>query len=362
MLEVRPLRSARELRAFLGFPWEVYRGDPFWVPPIYSERRQALDPRRGAFFQRGGQAQCFAAWRDGRLIGTLCAAEDGDTNQRRGLRDCVIGFFECLPDPEAARALFGAAADWARLRGLETLYGPFNLDYEDGYGVLIEGRDRPPALLCGHSPIYYQHLFETNGFLPARGDNLAFELDLNPSPALERLARAAEIARKQGKVRVRNADFKRWEVEAEIVQRLINAALRHLPDYLPWTLEMVKELLSPFRQVADPELVLFAEVNGEAVGFLPGIPDLNEVIGYANGLRWPWDYLSLLYHLRQPRRRLTVKSVLVLPEHWGSAVSILLIWTPCCSAPARRATLAWTSRSPRTTTPTRLSWPRSWAR
>ena len=107
-------------------------------------------------------------------MGTIASAEDRAVNELRGLKDCVIGFFECVDDYAVAEALFDMRRGWAIAHGLGTLYGPFNLDYEDGYGVLIEGRDRPPALLCGHTPPYYQGFFERYGFQPARGDNIAF--------------------------------------------------------------------------------------------------------------------------------------------------------------------------------------------
>ncbi|NTU75726.1 MAG: hypothetical protein HGA86_06365, partial [Anaerolineaceae bacterium] len=166
-IRVKPVRGWRERRIFLGFPWKIYAQDPLWVPPIYAERARISDPVKSPFIQRGGKVEFFIAWRDGKPAGTICAAEDVETNTRRGTRDCMIGFFECIEDGSVARALFTAAEDWARPRGLETLYGPFNLDYEEAYGVLVEGRNHPPALLCGHTPAYYEQFFVENGFVPA---------------------------------------------------------------------------------------------------------------------------------------------------------------------------------------------------
>jgi GNAT superfamily N-acetyltransferase len=80
----------------------------------------------------------------------------------------------------------------------------------------------------------------------------------------------------------------------------------------------------PFRDVVDPELVLFAEVDGETVGWLPGIPNLNEAFIHANGLRYPWDYARLWWHVRRQPECLAVKSVLVLPEYWCTGVTVLL--------------------------------------
>ena len=159
-IEVRPVRSAADRRTFLYYPWRIYRGDPLWVPPLLPERRARIDPRKGVFFKRG-IADFFIAWRGGEPVGTICAAEDRAVNDQRGLCDCIFGFFDCIDDYAVAQALFDAAATWAREHNLGTLYGPFNLDYEDSYGILIEGRERPPALLptSGRADIQIPRLF-----------------------------------------------------------------------------------------------------------------------------------------------------------------------------------------------------------
>jgi len=324
-IEIRPVRTARERRAFLTFPWRVYKGDLLWVPPLLSERAKTIDPARGPFFKRGGEAEFFVAWQDGEPVGAICAAEDGPTNERRGTQECVFGFFEYVEDYAVFEALVNRAVEWAKPRGLDALFGPFNLDYEDGYGVLIEGRDRPPALLCGHTPPYYPGFMERFGFQPARGDNIAMYIDIDEdTPALRRLSRLADQVRRRGKFVIRQPDLAHWDDEIDRIHRLLNAALAHLPDSIGWHREAVEALVTPFRDTADMELILFAEADGETVGWLPGIANLNEVLIHVNGLRYPWNYLQLLYHMRRQPESLTVKSVLVLPEYWQTGVAALL--------------------------------------
>jgi GNAT superfamily N-acetyltransferase len=322
-IAVRPVRSARERRLFLTFPWEVYRDDPLWVPPLLPQRAATIDPQRGAFFQRG-EADFFVAWRDGRPVGTVCAAEDKPTNASRGVKECLFGFFEYVEDFEVAAALMETVTEWAQSRGLEALFGPFNLDYEDSYGVLLEGRDRPPALMCGHSPPYYADFMERLGFQPARGDNLAFEIDCRETAALARLGRLADRVRRRGGITVRGADLSQWDAELDRVHHLLGVALAHLPDHIGWQRESLEALLAPFRELADPELILFAEIDGRAVGWLPAIPNMNEWFIHVNGLRRPWDYAKLWWWMRRRTESLTVKSVLVAPEHWGTGVPVLL--------------------------------------
>jgi len=323
-IEIRPISTTRERRTFLTFPWRIYHGDPLWVPPLLPERAETIDPQKGAFFKRGGEAEFFVAWREGSPVGTICAAEDKFTNEQRNRRECVFGFFEYIEEYAVAEALLSHVIEWAKQRDLNALFGPFNLDYEDSYGVLIEGRDRPPALLCGHTPPYYQHFMERFGFQPARGDNLAFAIDVDVNmPSAQRLFRLADRLSGRRGITVRGADLAHWDEEIDIdrVHYLINIALAHLPDHIGWHRDALEASLAPFRAIADPELILFAEVNGETVGWLPGIANLNEAFIHANGLRYPWDYARLWYHMREC---LAVKSVLVLPEYWGTGVSVLL--------------------------------------
>jgi len=324
-IDVRPVRTARERRTFLTFPWRIYRDDPLWVPPLLPERARTIDPQRGPFFQRGGEAEFFIAWRGGEPLGTICAGEDKFANRNRNKRECVIGFFEYVDEYEVAKALLDRSAEFARARDLNALWGPFNLDYEDSYGVLIEGRDRPPALLCGHTPPYYQDTMERYGFEPARGDNIAFALDLDPeSPALQRLSRLASKVRQRRGITVRQVDLTRWEEEVDTILRLLNVALAHLPDHIGWHRGALASTLTSLREIADPELVLFAAVDGETVAWFPGIKNLNEVFIHVNGLRYPWDYVRLWWHMRRQPECLSIKSALVLPEYWGSGVAVVL--------------------------------------
>jgi len=323
-IEVRPVRSRRERRTFLTFPWRIYRDDPLWVPPLLSERAKASDPERGAFFKRG-EAEFYIAWRGNEPVGTICAAEDFHTNEFMGQKNCVFGFFEYIPDYAVFEALLAHAKEWGQTRGLNALFGPFNLDYEDAYGLLIEGRDRPPVMLCGHTPPYYLDYTLRYGFVPPRADNIAFAVDIaQDDPARKKLTRLADRVRARKQFTVRPANLDDWDAEVERVFYLINLALAHLDGNMSWQRDALEGLLEPFRKIADPELILFADDGDKTVGFFPGIGDVNQVLKHVNGLRYPWDYLRLLWHMRKQPDCLSVKSVLVLPEYWNTGIAVLL--------------------------------------
>lgn len=320
MIEIRPVRTPREKSAFLTFPWKIYKDDPLWVPPILSEREKNTDPARGMFF-KDGYADFFAAFKDGRMAGTICCSHEygGD------LGECSLGFFECIDDYLVAEALFRHAERWAREHQLTSLCATYNLDREDGRGILIEGRDRPPAIICGHNPPYYGGFFERFGFGKRHDDGLAYAIDVNPDdPHIQRVIRLAERVRQRKTFTVRSANMSDLDAEIGRVTLLQNRALEHLPGFVAYTRESVAAMLLPLKDMADPDLVLFAEADGKAVGWFPAIPNFNEILIRLNGLRYPWDYARALWYKNLKLKSLSVKSVAVLPEYWDTGVAILL--------------------------------------
>ncbi len=320
MIEIRPIRTDREKHAFLTFPWQIYRNDPLWIPPLLPERRKAADPARGLYF-KNGYADFFAAFRDGRMAGTICCAHEhgGEAGE------CSLGLFECIDDYAVAEALFHQAERWAREHGLTMLCGTYNLDREDGRGILIEGRDRPAALLCGHNPPYYGEFFERYGFGKRHDDGLAYAIDFNPQDArLQRVFRLAEAVGRRRNFRVRHANMDDAETEIDHITRLQNRALAHLPGFVPYPREAIAAMLLPLMDMADPELVLFVDSGDQTVGWFPAVPNFNEILIHLNGLRYPWDYLRALRYRRYKPTGLAIKSVAVLPEYWDTGAAIML--------------------------------------
>ena len=320
MIEIRQVRSRRDKHDFLVFPWQINRDDPLWVPPLLKEREKATDPRRGLFF-RGGYADFFLAFREGKLAGTICCSHEygGDP------RECTLGFFECIDDYAVAEAMFQRAESWARAHKLDLVCGTYNLDREDGRGILIEGRDRPPPLLCGHNPPYYAGFFEKYGFGKRHDDGLAYACPLDErSPRFQRLYRLADRVRQHKAFAVRAANMQDVGNEIDRILVLQNRPMEHLPGFVPYDRAAIEGMVLPLRGLADPDLVLFAEADGQSVGWLPAIPNLNEVLIHLNGLRYPWDYLGVLRYGRLQPKCLTIKSVAVLPEYWDTGVAVVL--------------------------------------
>lgn len=320
MIEVRKVKDGREKEIFLRFPWKIYSGDSLWVPPLLPERRKEADPSQGMFFKYG-YADFFIAWKDGQAAGTiLCSHENGGDPA-----ECSIGFFECIDDYQVAEAMFQEAERWGREHGLTMVCGTYNLDRENGRGVLVEGWDRAPVILCGHNPPYYAGFFERYGFTKRHDDGLAYAYELSPNdPKMRRVFRLAEGVRKRKRFSIRTVDMNDVEGEIGRIQVLQNRALEHLPGFVPYSREAIEGMLLPLKDLADPDLILFAEDQGKTVGWFPAIPNFNEIVIKLNGLRRPWDYLRALRYKNLAPKCLSIKSVAVLPEYWDTGAAVLL--------------------------------------
>ena len=324
-IEVRKVQTRREKNIFLTFPWRIYRGDPLWVPPLLPERKKLIDPKKGKFFE-DGYADLFIAWKNGRPAGTISCGEDQSATRSRDFGESNIGFFECIEDYGVAEALLDQAMAWTREHKLARAIGTYNLDREDSRGILIEGRDRPAPVYCGYTPPYYQAFLEKYGFTKFDEDGLAYAIDINlESPEIQHLMRLADrIRQRKQKITVRGANLKDMDAEIDRIMDLQNRGLAHFPNFTPYNRASIEALVLPMVEVVDPELVLFAEVDGQPAGWFPAVPNLNEVFIHLNGLRYPWDYLRALKYSHYQPKSIAIKSVVVPPEYWDTGVGVLL--------------------------------------
>jgi hypothetical protein len=130
--------------AFIHLPWEIYRDDPAWIPPLLMERREHLDPRKNPFFE-SAETRFWLARRGGRPVGRISAQVNRAHLERYGDATGHFGMLEAVDDAEVFRALLGAAEDWLKAQGLRRVLGPFNLSINEESGLLVDGFEHPPS-------------------------------------------------------------------------------------------------------------------------------------------------------------------------------------------------------------------------
>jgi GNAT superfamily N-acetyltransferase len=307
-VEVRPVRSAADLRRFIAFPYDLYRGDPLWVPPLRMDVRKMLDRRKNPFFQHAEAEYFLAVSRTGgptdrrggeAVVGRIAAIHNRAHNELHEDRVGFFGFFECANDQGVANALFTAAAGWLRARGLDTMRGPASFSTNDECGLLVRGFETPPTLLNPHNPAYYVGLVEDGGFTKSMD---MFQYQSRNPQMPERLMKGARLLAERKKIRLRPLDMKRFEDEVELIKRVYNSAWERNWGFIPMTDAEIDHLAKQLKPIAVPDLVVFCEQDGQVVGFAAALPDLNVALKHNPSGRLFPGIVKILWAARRIRR------------------------------------------------------------
>jgi GNAT superfamily N-acetyltransferase len=325
-IEISEVTSRKERDAFIKFPWRIYKNDPAWVPPLIIERKEFLDRKKHPFYLHG-DAQLFLARRNGEVVGRIMASDDPNYNALHEANVGCFGLFECIDDREVAAALFAAADDWLRKKGRTEVMGP--IDYSTNYvcALLIDGFQYPPTLLTSHNPPYYAGLIESCGFMKAK-DWYAWWFSEFPEPA-ERLRKIALArSRKQG-VTIRQINLKKVAEESQRIRTIYNQAWEKNWGFVPFTGPEIEHMAKEMKPLINPRAMLLAEADGEPVGFVIGVPDINVAFRHINGrLFWfglPIGLLKLLYYRLKIRTgRLVALGVVKKYRRAGVAETLVL--------------------------------------
>ena len=331
-LEIRPVDSKQDLERFLHIPWTLgMKSDPNWVPPLLDDYRRSLNPKKSPFLKHG-EVRCFLALQDGAPVGRISAQTDADFDRQwpgeKGV--AFFGFFDSKDDPAVARALFDAAAGWARSKGRTRMRGPFTLDSKGEVGVLIDGFDTPPRIGMPHNRPYVGPLIESAGLAKAK-DFYAWWYTSGQID--ERTHRIAERTLQLPNVRVRPMELANFRSEVDIVRDIYNSAWSQNWGFIPFTTDELEIIATEYKMFVDTEIALIAEVDGKPAAMCFAIPDVNEMVKDFDGelVRRPQNLLKLLWRLRFRRPKharlllLGVKEEYRASHRYGTLAAVLYV-------------------------------------
>jgi hypothetical protein len=294
---VRRVQSKTDRKAFVDFAWEVYKGDPAWIPPLKDEVHGLITPGKNPWFEHA-RAELWLAERDGKVVGRISAQVDDLVQKHMSRGTGQWGMFEAL-DGEAAAALIATAEDWLKAQGMSRALGPISLSIWDEPGLEIEGFAEPPTVMMGHHKPEYRAWIEAAGYAKAK-DLLTYEVDIAhwDDPRINRLIAAGE---RNPRIRIRTVDKSRFDEEARLILNLLNDAWSDNWGYVPLTEAEIAYAGKKLKPIIYDELVRVAEYDGEPVAFMITLPDINELIRDLNGELFPFGFIKLLWRLRKPR-------------------------------------------------------------
>lgn len=328
-LVVRAVSSKRDTMDFLQVPFEVFRDDPNWVPPLFFERLEHLSKTKNPYFKHA-EAQLFVAYKDGKPVGRISAQIDQLHLERYKDNLGQFGFLDAIDDRAVFQALLMTAEDWLTARGMSRARGPFSFSINDETGLLIEGFDRPPNMMMGHARPYFAGHVEAGGYEKIKD---VFAYDFNETskyaPLIDRTYKRAVSS---GKITVRPLNKKKIDDELAIIMSIFNDAWSNNWGFIPFTQDELALLGKNLKMLVTEEYVAIAYYNGEPAAMAVTLPNINEWIHDLNGRLFPFGWAKLLPRVlfsKHKSVRLPLMGVLKKYQDsaLGSTLAIIVIET-----------------------------------
>ncbi|HEX2787894.1 MAG TPA: hypothetical protein VHP32_08315 [Ignavibacteria bacterium] len=282
-------------KKFIDFPYQLYRGNDYWVPPLRFDVKNNLDTVKNPFYQHAKIAM-WLAYKDGEIAGRIAAITNESHNKFYNDKVGFFGFFECINDVQVSRMLFDEASKWLKEQGKDVMRGPVNPSMNDECGLLINAFDQSNVLLMPYNFEYYIKLLEDFGFHKAK-DLYAFWISkdvIKNEKMMAKLDRVANMIIKKENIKIRNVNMKDFKNEVQKVREVYNNAWSANWGFVPMTEAEFNFVAANMKLAVDPDYVEFAEINGKPVGFTLVLPDLNQATKGINGKLFPFGIFKFL--------------------------------------------------------------------
>lgn len=299
MIEVIPfgLDSKKDLKTFINLPWNIYKYDDKWVPPLKIDIKAKFS-RKGNPFLSHSEIQPFICYKQGRVCGRIVGIINNNHNQVASEKTGFFGFFESINDFEVADALLNKVYSWIKDKGMSIMRGPANFSSNDDWGSLVDSYNVSPMVMMPYNPEYYNDFYIKYGLRKVK-DVLAYRMSTQHKFP-ERVSKIIERVRKRLNITIRNIKMKEYTNEVNIIKDIYNKAWEQNWGFVPMTDDEFSHLAKDLKTIADPRFIFFAIAGGNHVGISVCIPNINEgLIKIKNGRLLPFGIFKLLYHIKK---------------------------------------------------------------
>jgi hypothetical protein len=315
--------SKADVKNFVQFHYDLYKGCPQWVPPFYSDISLMLNKNKHPFFEHS-EGDFFVAAKDGNIAGRIAIMENKPFNLYHNSNKAQFYLFDCVDDQEVANSLFARAFDWAKNRGLDEIVGPKGFSAFDGYGIQVQGFEhRQMMTMMNYNYPYYPALFERAGFTKVMDFVSTYvprERFVLPEKAKEIIKRVEEKGTFKVKQFKSKAELKKW---AKRIGDAYNKTFINNWEYYPLTDREVKLLLDNLLVIADPKLIKVILYKDDIVGFLFAFPDVSAALQRQGGRITPWGIIDIMLEIKRTNW-VSLNGVGILPEYHGRGGNAIL--------------------------------------
>jgi hypothetical protein len=297
-IQIKRVETKKELKRFIEFHYDLYKGNPYDVPNLYSDEVNTLSKNKNAAFDFC-EAEYYLALKEGKIVGRVAAIINHKANEKWKKKDVRFGWIDFIDDIEVSRALFKAVEEYGRKKGMDDIVGPLGFTDMDPEGMLTWGFDKLGTMATIYNYEYYPQHMEKLGGWEKDNDYVEYYLVV-PEKSPEKYTKIAEMVEKRYNLHVRKLTKK------DIFQGgygkklfdLINLTYSDLYGFSELTDRQIDQYVKMYFPFADLNLVTVIEdgnKDNQLAGLGITIPSLSHALQKCRrGRLFPFGWWHLL--------------------------------------------------------------------
>ena len=312
------------LHQYVQFGIDLYRNNPYYVPPLVFDEVGTLAPESNPAFDFC-DAQSFMAFRNGEPVGTITAIINRAANEKTGRRQMRFGFVNFIDDAEVVDELFAAAEAWGRERGMTEIVGPMGFSDLDQEGMLVEGFEEDGTMATIYNYPYYPEHMARMGY-EKDADWIEYRIAV-PQEVPDKYARIADIV-----ARKHNLSVKKYTSRSKIKKEygraifdLVNEAYKDLYGYVALTDRQIDHYIAQYIGVLRLEdVALVVDGEGTLVALGIAMPSMSKALRRSRGKLFPFGWYHLLRAISGHTDVVDLLLVAVRPDYQSKGVNALI--------------------------------------
>jgi len=253
-VEIKKVESKKDLKKFIDFHYDLYAGNPYDAPTLFLDEMNTLSPDKNVAFDFC-EAAYFLAYKDGKIAGRIAAIINKRANEKFGKQDLRFGWIDFIDDLEVSKALFKAAEDWGRAKGMTSIVGPLGFTDLDPEGMLIMGFDKLNTMETIYNYDYYPKHMEAMGGWEKDNDYVEYYLPM-PDKVPEKFAKLSQLIEKRYNLHVKKITKKDiHNGYAHQVFHLINETYKDLYGFVELTDRQIDQYVKSYMPMLDMNLI-----------------------------------------------------------------------------------------------------------
>ena len=331
---IKKVETRQDLKAFIELHYDLYHGNKYDAPNLYSDELRTLSKDKNAAFEFC-EAEYYLAYKDGKLVGRVAAIVNHRYNKQWDRPAVRFGWLDMIDDAEVLRALLTAVEDYGRQKGMKEIIGPLGFTDMDPEGMLTKGFEELGTMATEYNHPYYPQLMEQMEGYEKDNDYVEYKVFVPESGMPEKMRRVAELCMERYNLHVKKlvkSDVYGPKKYGHRVFEVINKTFGHLYGYSEMSERQMDEYVDMYFKFVDLELLCIIEdwntPDHDVVGVGITIPSLTRALQKCHrGRLWPLGWWHLLRALKWKKTDVVDCLLIgVLPEYRKKGANALLFY------------------------------------